>query len=294
MAFLEQTISDLLALGFAGGPRFKTTVVQTDSGKENRNADWQFEKRRFDLGYAGRTQTEKDAIEAMFLIAKGKANGWRLRDPGDYTTSGSNGKLELGQGLGVPSYELYKTYTLGSYSYSRRIYKPRAGAIFYRNAVAVTTGGGAGQISTFDTVTGKVTFNADASASATSVTPGTRTTVVLSSNPGTLVNGKLLYLNGFTGADASLLNGKAHTIYNLTGSGPYTFELDTNTSGKTITLGAGMGYKYAQPSDTLTWSGEFDVPVRFDIDELNWSIVNKSGGGYIFNAETIPVVEVIP
>lgn len=293
MAFLETTISDLLALGFLGGPRFKTTVIATDSGLEARNADWELEKRRFDLGYAGRLQSEKDAIDAMFLIAKGRANGWRLRDPSDYTTSVANGKLAAGQGLGVPDYELFKTYGHDSYTHLRRINKPRSGGTVYRNSSPVTVGSGAGQIA-FDTATGKVVFVADAYGFVTGLTLGATTTVVLNvSDPG-LIAGQLMYLDRLEGADASLLNGLAHTINSVSGTGPWTYVLATNTTGKSIVIGTGRGYKYPQPTDILTWSGEFDVPVRFDTDEIVWTIANKSGGQYVYNAETIPVVEIIP
>ena len=80
--------------------------------------------------------------------------------------------------------------------------------------------------------------------------------------------GELLYLTGFAGADSGLLNNIAATINSVSGAGPYTFVLNTNTSGKTITLGTGTGYAYPQVSDSISWSGQFDVAVRFDTDEL--------------------------
>jgi|SRR5882672_2324906 len=43
----------------------------------------------------------------------------------------------------------------------------------------------------------------------------------------------------------------------------------------------------------LTWTGEFDVPVRFDIDKMNYEIVNRQGaGGQLLIAwATIPIIE---
>lgn len=36
---------------------------------------------------------------------------------------------------------------------------------------------------------------------------------------------------------------------------------------------------------TLTWSGEFDVPVRFETDTMPVTIDNASRGGYVYNGE---------
>lgn len=44
---------------------------------------------------------------------------------------------------------------------------------------------------------------------------------------------------------------------------------------------------------TLTWSGEFDVPVRFDSDNMPVTIDNANRNGYIYNGE-VSLVEIIP
>ncbi len=42
----------------------------------------------------------------------------------------------------------------------------------------------------------------------------------------------------------------------------------------------------------LTWTGEFDVPVRFDVDELKGQIINRKGTGeYFIQWSSIPLVE---
>jgi uncharacterized protein (TIGR02217 family) len=43
----------------------------------------------------------------------------------------------------------------------------------------------------------------------------------------------------------------------------------------------------------LTWSGEFDVPVRFETDELPLTIDSASEGDYIYNGE-VSLVEIRP
>jgi uncharacterized protein (TIGR02217 family) len=72
------------------------------------------------------------------------------------------------------------------------------------------------------------------------------------------VTGSLLYVRDITlvvGAPVIKVNGVTKTVvtdYNISSSGIVTF-----TSAPT-----------GSPAPVLTWTGEFDVPVRFDIDQL--------------------------
>lgn len=274
MAFIESPrFPDKIAYGSVGGPGFNTTVVVVDSGYESRNQNWTYPKCVYDVSHGAKTQDELKELIAFFrTVGKGRANSFRFKDYTDYVCIPSEGILDAGVGTGMPTYQMYKQYASESNTDTRPIKKPVSGTLsVFKNGVSVSFGASAGQMS-IDTTTGVVTFVADATSSASSITVGATTTVVLAGNPGTLVSGKKLYLSGFTGADAALVNGIAHTVNSVSGSGPYTFILATNTAGKTITLGSGLGSKFPQASDTLAWSGEFDVPVRFDVDQMRVSI----------------------
>lgn len=275
----------------SGGPEHLTQIVETASGYEKRNVVWSYPRCRYNLAQAMKDSAGKNAVIGFFRAAQGRAQGFRLKDWGDYQDGGT-GVLGSGVGNGTPTYQMFKNYSQGL-TVSRKITKPltqAAGAgaalVFLRNAVAMTSGASAGNY-TIDTTTGVLTMVADASSSATAITVGTTTQVALTSNPGSLIAGKLLYLSGFGGADAALVNGLAHTINSVSGSGPYTFTLATNTAGKTITYSGGSGAKYPQASDAMTWTGEFDVPVRFDTDILQgyWDT-----GLYVWG--TIPLLEI--
>lgn len=41
----------------------------------------------------------------------------------------------------------------------------------------------------------------------------------------------------------------------------------------------------------LTWAGQFDVPMRYDTDKLNGEIISRSGDGFLYRWDSIPVVE---
>lgn len=291
MSFIESPrFPDRLGYGALGGPQFLTDIVILESGHESRNPTWSIERRRYDLVHAAKTATQLAEMRAFFLaIAKGRAYGFRFRDWADYLANTADGLLGAGVGTGLPTYQLVKRYTSGATYHDRVINKPVPNSVTaYRNAGALTYGSLAGQIA-LDTTTGLVTFEPDATQNAVSITVGASTQVQFASSPGGLIAGKRLYLADFTGADAGLVNGRAHTILGISGSGPLTLTLDTNTAGKTITLGSGKGKKYPQADDMLTWAGQFDVPVRFDSDEFMVRIVDK-GPAYQF--ESIPLIEV--
>jgi len=288
MAFLEIQFPPRISYGASGGPGYRTDVVVLESGYEVRNQLWSVSRGKWDVAHGVKSQSDFNELNAFFRIAKGRTHGFRFKDWLDYQVASSEGRLGTGAaGTGLPTYQLYKRYANAAGSEDRKIVKPVAGAVtVYRNAGPVTIGAGAGQIA-IDSTTGIVTFVADASATANSITPGATTQVVLATNPGTLVAGQLLYLSGFAGADAALVNGLAHTINVVAGAGPYTFTLATNTAGKTITLGTGQGRKYPQTTDALTWSGELDVPARFDVDDMGGAILAPNN----FEWRSIPVVE---
>lgn len=289
MSFVESPrFPENISRGASGGPGYQTEIVEVASGFEKRNVTWPLGRARYDVAHGVRTQAQMDVLTAFFRAMKGRGLGFRYRDWADFECTVSNGVLGTGNGTGLPTYQLGKLYVAGAQSEVRQIRKPVAGQVAVRrNGSAVTIGSGAGQIAVA-TTTGIITFAADATSAVTGITPGTTTSVVLSTNPGTLVAGQLLHLSGFTGAGAGLVNGIAHTINSVSGSGPFTFVLATNTSGATITVGSGLGSRFPQVADALTWAGQFDVPVRFDTDQMRVSIEAYQ----LYTWGQIPLIEI--
>lgn len=272
MSFRDIRFPPEVSYGASGGAGFKTDIVAVANGNEQRNSTWPRAKGNWDVSHGVKTTAQKDALQAFFYVVMGAAYSFRFKDWTDFSVIAANGALGTGAGAGVPVYQMHKRYAFGGFTYDRPIYKPVSGTVVARrNGATLVVGAGAGQIA-IDHSLGTVTIVADASAAATSVTVGTTTTVVSATNPGTLIAGQRLYLSGFTGADAAILNNLAHTINTVTGTGPFTFSLLTNTLGKTITLGSGLLRKFPQATESLDWAGEFDVPCRFQDDKLNVSI----------------------
>jgi uncharacterized protein (TIGR02217 family) len=279
MSFIESPrFPDAIAYDATGGPAYSTDVVELNSGFEQRNANWAEGRCEWDVSQVLKHTADMKILLAFFRTCKGRAYGFRFKDFLDYQVTHSDGRLgstltSYGLGEGIPSYGMGKLYVNGSAIEARKIKKPVSGTVeVKRGGAPVTFGSAPGNIA-IDTTTGSITFVADATSNAVAGgTVGATTTLVLAANPGGLTAGKLIYLTGFGGVDAALVNNKAHTINSVSGSGPYTFILATNTAGKDIALGSGVGAKYPQASDTLTWSGEFDVPARFSEDTMKLQV----------------------
>ena len=70
---------------------------------------------------------------------------------------------------------------------------------------------------------------------------------------------------------------------------PY-LTLATTTTG--LTASGGTAYEYPQATDALTWAGEFDVPCRFDTDELRHQMLESGPGRRVYHLASVPVVEI--
>lgn len=155
MSFVETPrFPDDIAYGSAGGPEFKTFVFEGQSGIEQRHQAWSRHRLRYDVSYGIRDKSDMDTVRAFFYNMKGKATGFRFKDWGDYELVDEN----IGTGDGSETvFNITKTYTSGSETYVRRIFKPIASGLVVKVAGVTQT------LTTDYTVnatTGVITFTA--------------------------------------------------------------------------------------------------------------------------------------
>ena len=178
-------------------------------------------------------------------------------------------------------YQLAKLYVTGALSEMRVIQKvPVAGSVaVYRNGRCVKSAGVASlrhdrrTRDVFAVCARNVTAGHGVGASTTQIT------LASGPCPGLAVGG-LLYLSGLGSRNTGLLNGRSESPYQAIAAAQM-YTLSVNTSSKTITPSTGMGSMYVQPADVLTWAGQFDVPVRFDTDEMQAQIIDKGTAGLV-------------
>jgi len=66
----------------------------------------------------------------------------------------------------------------------------------------------------------------------------------------------------------------------------------TITSGTVSSINYNTGIVTMSSGTPTAWAGEFDVPCRFDTDELSGTIISRSGGSLVVGWSSIPIVEV--
>lgn len=120
MAFEETRLPTDISYGVQGGPMFNTSIFVMNSGHEKRNRNWSLVRHKYDLGYGEKTQAQIDAIIDFFYARNGMAYGFRFKDWQDYQLD----RASIGTTDGTTqSFQVIKTYTSGTQSYSRDLTK---------------------------------------------------------------------------------------------------------------------------------------------------------------------------
>ncbi len=126
-------VSFPLALGreVAVEPAFRTAIVTTAGGSEQRNAEWADARLSFDAGPGVRSEADLQTLLAFFRARRGAAVGFRLQDPFDHSSNGMTGSPTatdqlLGEGDGARTdFPLLKRYG----GQTRRITRPVPGTV---------------------------------------------------------------------------------------------------------------------------------------------------------------------
>lgn len=301
MSFLETPrFPDSIARGATRTRRTATQIVAGQTGVEQRNAVAANKRRLYEVRIPPRGSANwkdwNDFVESL----RGPADGFRLKDWADFACVEAQGVLyplsgtalagSAGAGYGVPTLQLAIKYTSWAIAQPRLILKPiAAGLVIKRNGTPATAGAGAGQYA-LDTTTGKVTWVEDQSRAVSSHTVGATHQFNLASafSPNFAVGGRI-FVTGVTGTAAALLNSLPLQVTNVAAN---VITVAVDTTGLTAT--GGTAYFYPQPTYALIWSGNFDVPVRFESDEIVDVIVHRSASGdMIMESPTVNLIELL-
>lgn len=158
MPFIDVRFPEAIAYSATGGPGFSTDIVTSVGGMEQRNANWQLARGRWEVGLQHRTTQETEAFVAFFYaVAQGQYNSFRFKDPLDSTFTDE----VIGGGDGTTTtFSLRKVYAMGSREYIRLLQKPVPGT------VTVTVGGVPAVGFTVNTSTGRVTLSSAPASAA--------------------------------------------------------------------------------------------------------------------------------
>lgn len=121
MSFIDVRLNDKVDIGFAGGPEWRTLVVQMSSGRNRRRQEWAMPHHKYTVDYTTLDPTVQNDILAAFIACRGQMHTFALKDWNDYRARGQ----VIGQGNGAATpMQLAKAYAFGPASYVRPITLP--------------------------------------------------------------------------------------------------------------------------------------------------------------------------
>ena len=136
MSFLENPrFPDKIAYGSTFVPSFSTTIIETASGFEQRNRNWEMPRYRFEVGMGIKTLDDYYELLDFFHAVGGMAYGFRFKNWMDYKSCQPNKTITpldqlIGIGDGViKEFQLKKTYVKGLLTTERLIAKPIANTV---------------------------------------------------------------------------------------------------------------------------------------------------------------------
>jgi hypothetical protein len=279
---------DLVSASVRGKQMRNNSRAMLFNGYGQVNINWTKTLRQYEIGFVAMPRQAWQYIEALHEITAGGAYGMLMVDPKDSNVSFAtndgkingwfNGALSGvgGVGAGIPTYKLAKRYLVTGTSRftDRYITRPATPITAKQGNTTLVAGTNAGQY-VVNYTTGDFTIREIASAFIASSTVGGTTTLTFAdgSFPALFTTGGRLWVQACTGTATSLLLQKPLEILSVSGN---DIVLNVNTTGLTIT--SALCYRYPQPNETLTWEGDFYVPVHFIDDSIDWEL--SRGGDY--------------
>ncbi len=124
--FVEEQFPVCVSFGSSGGPGFRTSVYEFDSGYTSCHIEWERLRARYNVTFENATPADIAELEDFFYGVKGRAIAFRYKDWQDYQIANQNVLVGDGQ---TDRFQMFKRYTSGSHVYDRPIKKPVLGTV---------------------------------------------------------------------------------------------------------------------------------------------------------------------
>lgn len=121
ISFLEQRFPEDISYGSTGGPEYKTDVLTTSSGYEQRNINWSSARGRYNVIHGVKSQEQMSVLLSFFRNCYGKAIGFRFKDWSDYQVTLQPIANADGD---TTTFQLIKNYQVDNKIVTRKITKP--------------------------------------------------------------------------------------------------------------------------------------------------------------------------
>ncbi len=124
--FAEIQFPPKVSFGSSGGPGFRTSIFEVDSGQIGGTVEWDRIRARFNVKLDFVNDVELEAVQDHFYAMRGMGIGFRYKDWSDFTLANQN--FFVGDGV-TKSFQLFKRYISGAHKFDRIIKKPVVGSL---------------------------------------------------------------------------------------------------------------------------------------------------------------------
>jgi uncharacterized protein (TIGR02217 family) len=284
--FLEERLPVGVRAGASYADEYSVEITKTASGGEYRRLVQPYPVRVWNIFYTQQTAELWDQILSIYHRAYGMYAGFRVKALDDYTTNNLTGApTAFDQALALVSAGIYQLQVAYGSGTAISIGKP-VRTIFKPVSGTVKVGVGALEVPittmwTVDTTTGKVTFNANKTASVTGITQAA--SAVLTVGAHSFAVGESVHIAGVVGM--TQINNQRGQI---TAVGATTITVNINSSAYTAYASGGTVNTRPQAGETVYGGCEFDIPCRF-----NSKIDVKSLAPHVRETSEIEIIELL-
>lgn len=128
--FIGERFPACLSFGSSGGPGFKTSVFELDSGYTASTVEWDQIRARYDVTFDNATVADMQSLERFFYTVRGSGYSFRYKDWSDYQIS----KQILFVGDGETTvFQMFKRYSSGGHIFDRPVTKLYPGSFTQLN-----------------------------------------------------------------------------------------------------------------------------------------------------------------
>lgn len=128
MSFKETPrFPESISVGSTFGPSYSTSIARNLGGYEQNNQNWSMPLYAGDISKGVKSQALLDELLAFFHGVAGAHHGFRFKNFNDYTVTGAQGTLSVI--VADTTWQMYKTYTYGALTPTRKIQKPVSGSL---------------------------------------------------------------------------------------------------------------------------------------------------------------------
>lgn len=254
----------------SGGPSYSTSIVSVQSGDEQRARNWINSRGMWNIGDRNVPMSKYQQLLSFFHRVRGRHVGFRIRDWTDFADDG-RGVLGAGTGTGDLSYQMNKIRTIdgvagASYQKITRPVGPSFASSLgntvevYLNGIEVPQGATPGSCMVNDS-TGVVVF-VPYTWGVVEIQSGNTIVLDVVHN---LSAGEWLVLDNFG-------NGNDGLARVLSVVSPTSVVLAKALTPE-IAPAEAVAMNLPGPTDAITWTGQYDIPARFDIDQFTMNTI---------------------